>query len=89
MTSAMTATSSLFHCVDAGDGTSFRPWHIDDISKDGARLRVDAADDVPDHFTLLVKGKVMKLFKCEVVWRSPSHVGVKFEHGESRERDSA
>jgi hypothetical protein len=63
----MSANVSLFHSVEVGNGTSFRPWHLADISKDGARLRVDAAGDVPDRFTLLVKGEVMKLLKCRVV----------------------
>ena len=85
----MTANIRLFHCINAGDGTSFRPWHIDDISKDGARLRVAGADGVPERFTLLVKGNVQKLLRCQVVWRSASHVGVKFEQSATPERDSA
>jgi hypothetical protein len=85
----MTASTSVFHSVDVGDGTSLRPWHVADISQDGARLRVGSACDVPDHFTLLVKGDVAKLFKCQVIWRSETHVGVKFALTAHRERDSA
>ena len=45
----------------------------------GARLLVDDPDCVPDEFTLVQKGTVATLWKCRVVWRSGSHVGVKFE----------
>jgi hypothetical protein len=87
-TLTMTVNTSIFHSIDVGDGSPYRPRHVADMSKDGARLYVGAALDVPDHFTLLVKGEVLKLFKCQVVWRSNSHVGVKFEQSLSRERDS-
>jgi len=52
-------------------------------------LRVEGADGVPERFTLLVKGNVQKLLRCQVVWRSASHVGVKFEQSATPERDSA
>ena len=83
----MTAIGHVFHCVDVGNGSSLHPWHIADLSKDGAKLRVDAAVQVPDHFTLLVRGDVIRLLRCRVVWRSASHVGVKFEQsGRTRNR---
>jgi hypothetical protein len=68
----------LYYCTEIGDGSSHRPWHLDEISDRGARLRVDVPDDVPDRFTLLLKGDVVKLRRCQVVWRSASHVGVEF-----------
>jgi hypothetical protein len=51
-------------------------------SEGGARLLVDDPARVPDRFTLVQKGQVTTLRKCRVVWRSDSHVGVKFEGGD-------
>jgi hypothetical protein len=75
----MNEANSLFHGVVAGDGSPARPWHLEDVSKNGARLRIDAPGDVPDRFTLAVKGDRTTLITCRVVWRSAAHVGVKFE----------
>ena len=85
----MTVKSTLFHSIDVGDGSSFRPWHIVDISKDGARLRVDTECEIPERFTLMVKGASVKFINCKVAWRSDTHVGVKFEQPEDAARDSA
>ncbi|MGE3991939.1 PilZ domain-containing protein [Pseudorhodoplanes sp.] len=71
---------NVYHCTEIGDGTPQRPWHLDEISERGARLRVDEPQNVPDHFTLLLKGGVIRIRKCQVIWRSASHVGVKFVH---------
>jgi hypothetical protein len=68
----------LFHCTEIGDGSSRRPWHLEEISERGARLRVELPDNVPDRFTLLLKGHVVRIHKCHVVWRSASHIGVEF-----------
>jgi hypothetical protein len=70
--------AELFYCTEIGDGSSRRPWHLDEISERGARLRVDLPGDVPDRFTLLLKGDVVRIHKCHVVWRSESHIGVEF-----------
>jgi hypothetical protein len=84
------ASAELFHCTEIGDGSSRRPWHLDEISDRGARLRVDVPDEVPDRFTLLLKGDVVRIRKCHVVWRSASHVGVEFARSEpGSDRDCA
>lgn len=67
-----------YYCTEIGDGSSRRPWHLEEISESGARLRVDVSDDVPDRFTLLLKGDVVRVRTCQVVWRSASHIGVEF-----------
>ena len=77
----MTSTD-LYYCTEIGDGSSHRPWHLDEISERGARLRVDAPEDVPERFTLLLKGDVVKVRRCQVVWRSASHIGVEFTRAE-------
>jgi hypothetical protein len=48
-------------------------------SEAGARLLVDDPARVPDQFTLVQKGPVTTLWKCRVMWRSDSLIGVKFE----------
>lgn len=78
-----------YYCTEIGDGTSHRPWHLDEISETGARLRVDAPDAVPDCFTLLLKGEVVRVRRCQVVWRSESHVGVEFASQPEHEGDCA
>jgi hypothetical protein len=42
-------------------------------------LLVDDPAQVPDTFTLVQKGPVAALWKCRVVWRSDSHIGVTFD----------
>ncbi len=75
----MSPVDTAFFCLAARDGSSTRPWSLVDCSDGGARLLVDNPDHVPDHFTLVQKGPVATLWKCRVVWRSGSHIGVKFE----------
>jgi hypothetical protein len=55
------------------------PWSMVDCSARGARLLVGDPALVPDTFTLVEKGAVVRLWKCRVAWRSDSHVGVTFE----------
>lgn len=84
------STADLYYCTEIGDGSSRRPWHLDEISERGARLRVDRPQDVPDRFTLLLKGEVVTVRRCQVIWRSASHVGVAFADAErARRKDSA
>ncbi len=85
----MTSNSGVYYCADIGDGSSLRPWHLDDLSDAGARLRVDRPDDIPDHLSLLLKGDVVKILRCHVVWRSSSHIGVEFETSAGDNQDSA
>jgi hypothetical protein len=70
---------TTYFCLETGDGSSSRPWSLIERSDGGARLLVDDPARVPDQFTLVQKGSVTTLWKCRVVWRSESHVGVKFE----------
>jgi hypothetical protein len=81
MTCRMTS-NGLYYCTALGDGSSHRPWHLDEISECGARLRVDAPEQVPERFTLLLKGDVVKVRRCQVIWRSSSHIGVEFTQAE-------
>ena len=69
-----------YFCAASGDGSSSRPWTLVDRSASGARLMVDHPDRVPDRFALMQKGPVATVWICRVVWRSGSHIGVRFEH---------
>ena len=75
----MSPAESTYFCLETGDGSLSQPWSLVDRSEGGARLAVDDPARVPDRFTLVQKGAVTTLWKCRVVWRSRSHIGVKFE----------
>lgn len=49
-----------------------------DISAGGARLTVEAAEKIPEEFTLLLSANSSAPRRCRVVWRSPNQVGVCF-----------
>lgn len=51
---------------------------IVDISATGARLGVDAVDELPEHFTLVLSKQGAQR-PCRAVWRSSNQIGVKFE----------
>ena len=75
----MSPADTVYFCLTEQDGSSARPWSLVDCSQNGARLLVDDPARVPDHFTLVQKGPVAALWKCRVMWRSATHIGVKFE----------
>jgi len=75
----MISSNETYYCADIGDGSPSHPWCLLEISGNGARLLVDRPDDVPDRFTLVQKAPIARIWKCRVVWRSPSHVGVEIE----------
>ena len=75
----MGPAETTYFCLAARDGSSSQPWTMVDCSQNGARLLVDNPDHVPDRFTLVQKGPVATLWKCRVMWRSQTHIGVTFE----------
>lgn len=50
---------------------------IRDVSATGARIRVASTSHLPNHFELVVAG-VPQPHLCEVRWRSPIEMGLKF-----------
>jgi len=50
-----------------------------DISSNGARIAVDAVDDIPDLFTLRLTTRGRTSHRCRVIWRAAHQMGVKFE----------
>lgn len=54
---------------------------LSDISETGARIMVDDSDVVPDRFVLILSANGAARRGCEVVWRRPQQIGVKFEQG--------
>jgi len=50
---------------------------VRNLSADGACLRVASVTGIPPSFDLLIDGEDASL-ACDVVWRSPDHVGVSF-----------
>jgi hypothetical protein len=49
-----------------------------DVSASGARLRLNAASEVPDEFTLVLSkaGRVRR--RCRIVWRREDIMGIRF-----------
>ena len=50
---------------------------IRNISETGAALEVESPVGIPEEFTLLIKGEIIKR-KCRVAWRSAKRIGVRF-----------
>jgi PilZ domain len=50
-----------------------------DISASGARMQVEDAKTIPDHFLLWLSGNGKAKRKCGVVWRNARQIGVRFE----------
>ncbi len=53
---------------------------VSDVSDSGARIDVQDAKILPDHFVLLLTSSGAARRYCRVMWRKPTQVGVKFEH---------
>jgi len=49
---------------------------VRDISDTGARLSIESTIGVPEIFFLAINGAPPR--KCQIVWRKPSQLGVKF-----------
>lgn len=52
---------------------------LSDISDTGARIDVDDAKQVPQRFLLWLSANGSARRLCQVVWRKPHQIGVKFE----------
>lgn len=50
---------------------------VRDLTPDGARLRADAAMEIPDDFYLFDGGEG-RLQRAEVIWRTGNELGVRF-----------
>jgi hypothetical protein len=55
---------------------------VRNLSADGACLRVASVAGIPPSFDLLIDGDNASL-ACDVIWRSPDHVGVSFHRMQS------
>jgi hypothetical protein len=68
-----------------GDGgpTALR-CYVEDVSTDGAKIRVFGGAPIPDVFTLhFTRGGTAQL-RCKVVWRTPGAAGVEFVDAPAR-----
>jgi hypothetical protein len=52
---------------------------LSDISDTGARIDVEKANDLPDRFLLWLAANGSARRTCNVVWRKPTQIGVRFE----------
>jgi hypothetical protein len=63
---------------------------LSDVSETGARIAVEDSKTVPDRFVLLLSGNGSARRPCNVVWREPHQVGVRFRHNKvDRKKASA
>jgi len=60
------------------DGTRAFRCEVRDISETGARLSTFDAPKVPDTFFLALSDHGTAHRSCEVMWRSPKELGVRF-----------
>jgi hypothetical protein len=56
-----------------------------DVSANGAKIKLQVGDQVPDKFILVLSkgGKVSRL--CKVSWRKETEIGVQFVVGSSKD----
>jgi hypothetical protein len=52
---------------------------LSDMSETGARIDVENAAQVPEQFMLLLSANGAARRACQVVWRTHSQIGVRFE----------
>lgn len=52
---------------------------LSDISETGARIDIDDSEKVPDRFELWLAANGSARRICNVVWRTPTQIGVRFE----------
>lgn len=62
---------------------ALRPCKIVDMSDQGARLDLDAADRLPKFFSLTFSRSSRAGRRCEIRWKRGRTVGVKFVAGSS------
>lgn len=60
------------------DGSDLGLCLMSDVSATGARLKVEAAVNLPDRFILLLSQNGQVHRRCIVAWRSGNSVGVQF-----------
>lgn len=68
-----------YHAILVLAPDTMRDCSLSDISDTGARISVEAAEELPDRFTLLLSGNGAPQRTCRVVWRQPNQIGVDFE----------
>src|SRR3954447_19459358 len=59
------------------DGSIYISCRLENISVDGARLRLSSDAEVPPAFTLMVPSEECE-FSCSVSWRDGALIGVQF-----------
>lgn len=64
--------------IDLGDGAPTRECKLQDASEEGALISIEAPQDLPDEFTLVLGYDGTARRRCRVVWRSEEQVGVAF-----------
>ena len=64
--------------LDTGEGGPLLTCTLVDISASGAKLSLDASDEIPDTFSLRLTRRGQPRFACRMVWRNANPIGVTF-----------
>jgi len=64
--------------IDLGDGSPMHECKLLDASAEGALIGIEAPQDLPDEFTLVLGYDGTARRRCKVAWRSEDQVGVAF-----------
>lgn len=67
-------------CVVSSTEPRLRRCVVVDMSEHGAKLELENAEDLPEHFTVLLSRRAALKRNCVLMWRSPTCVGVRFEN---------
>lgn len=64
--------------LDTGEGRPLLVCTLVDISQSGAKLSLDAIDQIPETFSLRLTRDGHPRFACRTVWRNSNMIGVAF-----------
>ena len=64
--------------IDLGDGKPPIPCILTDVSVSGARVIVESAGTIPEHFSLLLAAEHGTHRRCKVMWREEDQLGLAF-----------
>ena len=65
--------------ISIGDGQPLLNCTVIDISKSGAKLVLEGADEVPNNFSLWMSRRGQPRYACRLAWSGQNTIGVDFQ----------
>jgi len=65
--------------IVASDGSWDRDCRVLDVSQTGAKLALDQATELPQHFILALSIQGNATRRCRLMWTADCQIGVRFE----------